>query len=196
METIRSFIAIELSQEIRTALNDVTTNLTAHTRFVRWVPAENIHLTLIFLGEIPRTTLALLNKSLQSAVLPLKPFLLTVGKIGAFPSLRRPRVVWVGIQAPVELEILQKEVEMATIKLGLPVEERPYSPHLTIGRVNKHASQFEINILSNDLASARIGKLGTMAVRSIAIFQSELLPSGPIYTRLYEAKLSGINEVK
>lgn len=196
MDTIRSFIAIELSTEIHAALEQISTSLARQTRIVKWIPASNIHLTIKFLGEVPQARLALLNKTLQSTLYSLKPLEFQVGNLSAFPTPRRPRVIWIGVQAPLELDSLQKNVEDAASRLGFPSEDRPFSPHLTLGRVNQHASPSEVLLLGEVLLRTSIGKLGSVVVKGITIFRSDLRPSGPIYTRLYEAKLAAFNGVK
>jgi 2'-5' RNA ligase len=101
----------------------------------------------------------------------------------------RPRVIWVGVRAPVELELLEKGVDHATRRLGFAGEERPFSPHLTLGRVNQRVSPEEILQLGDQLSKLQIGVLGTARVHSVTLFRSDLRPSGAVYSRLYESRL-------
>jgi 2'-5' RNA ligase len=189
METIRAFIAIELPETIQQALQKVITRLSVQTRAVHWVPVPNIHLTLKFLGDSSSSTLALLQKALQAETLQHAPCEFSVEGIGAFPGVRRPRVIWVGVRAPVELELLEKGVDHATRRLGFAGEERPFSPHLTLGRVNQRVSPEEILQLGDQLSKLQIGVLGTARVHSVTLFRSDLRPSGAVYSRLYESRL-------
>jgi 2'-5' RNA ligase len=189
METIRAFIAIELPETIQQALQNIITRLSAQTRAVHWVPAANIHLTLKFLGDSSSSTLALLQKALQAEALQHPVCEFVVEGLGAFPGTRRPRVIWVGVRAPQELELLVKGVDLASRRLGFLSEERPFSPHLTLGRVTPKASPDDILQLGTQLSRLQIGELGTAKVHSVTLFRSELRPAGAVYSRLYEARL-------
>lgn len=187
---IRSFIAIELPDAIRTQLRQVIATMQAAGRLpVRWLPVENIHLTLKFLGEVEAGKLKRLADELNLLVGHQAPFSLTIGGLGAFPSARRPRVVWVGIQAPPALAGLAQQMEQFGRKFGIEPEDRPFSPHLTIGRVQQHAALEDLQTLTEKLTGSRVGELGILMVDSVCLFRSDLRPSGAIYTLLWRAKL-------
>jgi len=186
---MRAFIAIDLSPVIRSGLRAVSQQLRRETRAVRWVAPESIHLTLKFLGEIDSAGLPALTKSLLAEAGRQVPFEFHAGGLGAFPSLRRPRAVWVGLQAPPDLAALQASLEAATSPLGYLTEERAFSPHLTIGRVSQHASPEEISRLSELLLRTKVGDLGAARVEAVTLFKSDLRPSGAVYTVLVQAKL-------
>ncbi len=190
METIRAFIAIELAKEIQSGLERVLSLLRPSTRALRWVPAGNIHLTLKFLGDTPVEKIEELKKALEGEVRHHPPFEIQVGTLGAFPNPHRPRVVWVGVQAPADLARLAAGVENATRPLGFPTEERPFSPHLTLGRVSQHAAPDEIRALAELLAKTRVDTLGSCGVNQVHLFRSDLRPSGAVYTSLFQANLS------
>jgi 2'-5' RNA ligase len=118
-------------------------------------------------------------------------FAITVGRLGAFPSVHKPRVVWIGVSAPPELSSLQRRISQATVRLGYPAEDRPFSPHLTLGRVAKTASQEQVLKIGELLGAEVIDELGTMHVGSVNLYRSELLPGGAVYTRLISVHLSG-----
>lgn len=193
MSVIRAFIAIHLSPEIRRNLEQVLKDL--YSRWpeapVRWVPAGNIHLTIKFLGEVSTANLALLTKMLEAEAARHATFEISVGGLGAFPSVRRPRVVWVGVKAPPELSALQRGVEAEMSRLGYAPEEREFSPHLTLGRVARNATSDEQPRLSALLGSVKVGFLGAVRVDAVQLFRSDLQPSGAVYTSLFQAPLSG-----
>lgn len=193
MNMIRAFIAIRLSDEIEHGLAGLLDDLKKRlpTAPVRWVPAHNIHLTIKFLGDVSPSNLDLLTKMLQTETVRHPPFEIRVGGLGAFPSARRPRVVWVGVTAPGELATLQRGVEAETSRLGYTPEERGFSPHLTLGRVNRNAGPGELRDLANLLETYKLGSLGSMQVNSVNLYRSELNPGGSVYTRLFSANLSG-----
>lgn len=192
METIRAFIAIELPPDIQTGLNRVLKQLAPATKAVRWVPAANIHLTLKFLGDTPVDKVEQLKNAIKIEALQHEPFEIQAGTLGAFPSPRRPRVVWIGVQAPNELSELAEGIETATIPLGFPSEGRPFSPHLTLGRVSQHAAQDEINKLADLLLKTQVGSLGTAKVTGVHFFRSDLRPGGAVYTSLFQADFKNL----
>ena len=112
--------------------------------------------------------------------------------LGAYPNLRRPRILWAGVTAPAELGLLQRGIDAAAGRLGYAPEDREYSPHLTIGRVRPNASHSGLEALGGELASARVGTLGNLRVDAIHVFRSDLHPTGSIYTRLFSAQLGGM----
>jgi 2'-5' RNA ligase len=193
METIRSFIAIELSPPIQAELGRVIRLISPATKVVRWVPSQNIHLTFKFLGDIELSGISGLQDALKKECLRHSAFEIRVGTLGAFPNPRRPRVIWVGVQAPPELGSLQKEIDSALLPLGYPTEDRPFSPHLTLGRVSQHATPEDVNKLSSLISRTVVGELGTCMVEAVHLFRSDLRPTGSIYTPLFKAHLQAIH---
>ena len=118
------------------------------------------------------------------------PFALAVGGWGVFPGRRRPRVVWIGVHAPAELEALQHSIEAAAARLGYPGEKRAFSPHLTIGRVKQHTQGEALQSIRSELEATQVGLLGTARITSLNLFKSELKPTGAVYTRLFSAPLA------
>lgn len=191
MPVIRSFIAIELSPEIQAGLSEIAGQLKSHLKGLplRWVPVKNIHLTLKFLGDVSVDHLNDLERVLDSGVRNSRIFDITIGQLGVFPSLQRPRVIWVGVQAPEALYDLQAGVERETRHLGYTDEKRRYHPHLTIARVSKNASSSEIHRIGNILTNQKVGSIGTTYIQAVHLYKSDLLPGGAVYTRLYTAQL-------
>ena len=159
MSVIRAFIAISLSDEIYQKLDQVLAALKKQLpgKSIRWVPARNIHLTMKFLGDVSISSQEQLTKALQAEVIRHPPFDLSVGELGVFPTLRRPHVVWVGIEAPPELAALQRGVEAEMARLGYAPEQRPFSPHLTLGRVGRNADSEETRRISEVLGKHKVG---------------------------------------
>lgn len=190
MELLRAFIAIEIPSEIKKAIASQTASLQKNAgRSVRWVTPENTHLTLKFIGELSSANVGLLTQALQAECSQQDCFKITVRGVGSFPNLHRPRVIWVGLQAPPDLNRLQHRLEAAAARLGYEAEERPFSAHLTIGRVREQASQDELKRLEAALTGLEIGELGTFTARSVTLFKSELRPAGPLYTSLFCAQM-------
>lgn len=193
MAVFRAFIPIELPEEIRASLVQVADRLKARLEDVpiRWVPAENIHLTLKFLGDVSNSNYDLLTKILVAEAHNHQPFEMSVGGLGAYPNLRRPRVIWVGVEAPNEMLVLQRSIDTETARLGYATEKRGFAPHLTLGRVSRNATAHQIRALSTVLQDSQVGFLGVARVHAIHLYKSELKPGGAVYTRLFTARLGG-----
>jgi len=193
-ETVRAFIAIELDHTILQMLDKLQAELKrqASSKAVRWVDSSGIHLTLKFLGDAPIVQLDGLIAGLQRACHGFEPFTIACVGLGCFPSPSRPRVIWVGVDEPRGiLAELQRAVEREIAPLGYLVEDRAFSPHLTLGRVRREASRDDLRRLGELLAAQRVGKLAQMEVRAVSLIRSDLRPTGAVYTRLYEAGLKG-----
>ncbi len=192
MPVIRAFIAIEVPAEIHRRMEEATEPLREKLSScpVRWVAIHNIHLTLKFLGDTSVSNLPVLENMLQAVAAMHQPFEVSVGQLGAFPSKTRPRVIWIGVQAPQELINLQRRIETETDHLGYPREERAFSPHLTLGRVSRNASPADVRRIGEAVVVSEIGWLGTMRVETVTLYRSDLHPSGAVYTPLFTAKLS------
>ena len=191
METIRAFIAIELPASIQKKLGEVIDGLKSqNTDVIRWVSPHNIHITLKFLGDVSTNNLQVLTQILGSEVSRYHAFEITVGGLGAFPNLRQPRVVWVGVQAPPILESMQRGIEGETRRMGYVAEERPFSPHLTVGRMSHNATQDDIRQIAVILSNTRVKELGAVLVETVRLYKSDLQPGGAVYTVMDSAQLS------
>lgn len=192
MAVIRAFIAIDLPPEVLQCLDDVSQQLREKLigAPVRWVPVENIHLTLKFLGDVSESNIDMLTDLLQSIVSNVKQFELSVGGLGAYPKPHRPRVIWVGVEAPPDLMIAQRSVESEMSRLGYARERRPFNPHLTLGRVSRHSTNQDVRNIADVIKSNNVGYLGSARVTAFHIYRSDLKPSGAVYTKLFSAILS------
>ena len=193
MSVIRAFIAIDLPTNLQECLGQVSHELKErlHDLPVRWVPPENVHLTLKFLGDVSMKNLEMLTNIISQVVSEYLVFDVSAGGIGAYPKIHRPRVIWVGLEGPPELLAMQRGIEIETTHLGYSREERPFSPHLTLGRVSRNANSREIRRISDVLAEFKVGFLGVLQVNEVHLFKSELKPGGAVYTRVFTATLTG-----
>jgi 2'-5' RNA ligase len=191
MSVIRAFIAIDLTPEILNRLDKVAGQLKDRLANVpiRWVLAGNIHLTLKFLGDVSLANLELLKKILQAEAARHHGFEISVGGLGAFPSTRRPRVIWAGVEAPQELSAVHSGIETEMARLGYAREEREFSAHLTLGRVSRNTTSAEVRLIGSVLESAKIGFLGAASVNEVHLYKSDLQPDGVVYTRVFTAPL-------
>jgi RNA 2',3'-cyclic 3'-phosphodiesterase len=190
MNAIRSFIAIELPAAIHQQLDGIIQQLKGpRTSAVRWVPAQNIHLTIKFMGDVSPSNMAMLMNMLKAEVSQQPAFTLSVGGLGAFPTPKRLRVLCIGIDSPPQLVGLVRLVEAETVKLGYLSEDRFFSPHLTLGRVSQNATPDQVRQVADALAGLHVGELGKAEVREVVLFKSELRPSGAEYAPLLRVAL-------
>lgn len=193
MSVIRAFIAIDIPGEIQECLTIVSNQLKEKIGEVpvRWVDPENIHLTLKFLGDVSMNNIEVLKESIRAEAYGCKPLVFSVGGVGAFPKVRNPRVIWVGVEAPTEMIDLQRGIDVQMSRIGYASDRRPFSPHLTLGRVSRNAKAAEIRQISEVLSSSKIGFLGVGRVNAVHLYRSDLKPEGAVYTKLYSAQFEG-----
>ena len=186
---MRLFIAIELPQEIREELARIQSHLKYSAADVKWVEKENIHLTLKFLGEVQEEKIEKIRSVLDGIAGGARPFKLSLKDIGAFPKIEYPRVIWVGLdKGTAESEGLAAKLDEELSKIGFEKEARPFSVHLTIGRVrsSKNKDALKKTIASYSLQPA---PPAPQEVNSIILFKSTLTQKGPIYSKLHESRL-------
>jgi RNA 2',3'-cyclic 3'-phosphodiesterase len=191
MSVIRAFIAIDLTPEITHQLGMISCQLKQDLVDVpvRWVPAENIHLTLKFLGDVSIAHMEILKEVLQTDASTHRGFSFSVGKLGAFPNFRHPRVIWIGVEAPHDLAALQRSIESSMARMGYAPEDRPFSPHLTLGRVSRNATARDTHKIGEILEASTVGFLGVNPVSAVCLYRSDLKPSGAEYSKIFTASL-------
>ena len=190
MSLLRTFIAVDIPPVIQKAIQQNVENLRKPIgNSVRWVPVQNIHITLKFLGDVSPANVDILTQMLHAEAHSCLLFNISVGGLGSFPSSKRPRVLWVGVQAPAELEALQHGIESATTRLGYESDPHPFSPHLTIGRVKDHIAASDQQKIRKTLEETKIDSLGIARVDYVHLYKSELKPSGSVYTKIFSAPL-------
>ncbi len=184
---MRLFVAVNLPPEERRRAWEAAQPLRAAHLPVRWTAEDSLHLTLRFLGEVEPERVGPIGEVLAGAVRGARPFAVSLGGVGAFPSLAKPRVVWVGIERHPALELLANDVELALMGLSFEPELRPFSPHLTLGRAERSARPAAFKDFPH--LAADIGYEGTTTVESVDLMQSTLGPHGATYTVLSRAPL-------
>jgi 2'-5' RNA ligase len=186
---IRSFLAIELPKPILRKIEEIQGDLRSAHADVRWMSPEKIHLTLKFFGNIEESRIDSIFKLIEEPVRSTPPFSLKVRGVGAFPSMKSPRVIWLGlVNGSESLTSLQKQIETQLEKIGFQPEDRPFHPHLTLGRMKSSRGKDE---LGGRMEKHREEEFGDFQVERLILFKSDLKPSGPIYTALREMKLGG-----
>jgi len=186
---VRAFVAVEINEQVRGALAGVQEDLRRTGARVGWVKPEQIHLTLVFLGNVFGMQVRELASAMDAIGSGFGAFEYGVEGIGFFGSPRSPRVIWAGVTGGGErLIVLQSLIAEAARRAGVQLEARAFSPHLTIGRVRSRRGADE---LTSAASSAKNTPLGTVSVRRVLLMQSHLEHQGVRYTVLHESALKG-----
>ncbi|MEO0098414.1 MAG: RNA 2',3'-cyclic phosphodiesterase [candidate division WOR-3 bacterium] len=179
---IRSFIAISIPEEVKKEISKIVKEYEAKKYPFRWVAPENLHITLIFLGEVSEKFLLEAKSEIKKVAERTKSFPIRLGGFGAFPSLRNPRVIWIGVPlGGKEVEELQKDLVESLTRIGFKPEEKKFHPHLTIARAK--GSLKEIDLWERRYESEEF------LVDRVILFKSTLTPEGPIYNKIEEYPL-------
>ncbi len=185
MNCWRVFVAVEIPAVVRQELAGLLVDLRRQSgTVVRWVKPEIMHLTLVFLGELPEMTVSRAGELAAATVAAVVPFACRLEGLGAFPSPERARVVWTGLdEGRSELSALQRLLSKSLQKIGYVPERRPFSPHLTLGRLRSPADV-------RSLVGQRFTS-SSFTVERVTLFRSVLRPEGPEYTALGNFPLTG-----
>ena len=187
MEKIRTFIAVRLDSEIRSELASIQDELKKCEVDVKWVKPGGIHITLKFLGYVLESQLKDIFKATDESVKEIRPFTLSFSGLGAFPKLQNPRVIWVGVkEGKEELVRISRNLEEILSQCGFKGEDRPFHPHLTLGRVKSPKNR---DSLIKAIESEKSCTAGSMEVEEIVVMQSLLKPEGAEYSALHVSRL-------
>jgi 2'-5' RNA ligase len=201
---IRAFLAVELSEDFRNQIariqQDLKTSLARELPgavHISWVRPASIHLTIKFLGDIDEQIIEPLREAHAGVFKDQHAISIPLERLGAFPSLQAPRVLWVGASERWEqgddarrLAVLHETVETCCDSLGFASDSRPLKPHLTVARVKAGERQCGQALVRSGVLD-RLLSLDFLAVESVALMKSELKPTGSVYTKLWDVRLSG-----
>ncbi|HEV3142435.1 MAG TPA: RNA 2',3'-cyclic phosphodiesterase [Gemmataceae bacterium] len=186
--TMRTFIGVPLTPTIRAKLVALQEDLAESSVAVKWVEPENLHVTMLFLGEVDSREVLTVCKTVEEVVAMMDPFSMRVAGVGCFPNLRRPRTIWAGIeQGSQELTELHDALEAPLMEQGCyRREDRAFTPHITLGRVRGESNT---RALVEALSQQADWFAGQMTVTEIHVMSSELTKDGPAYTVMSRARL-------
>ena len=193
-DVIMTFIAVDLPPSVLDTLGQISHQLQEKMPDtpVRWVDNQKMHLTLKFLGDISTENISMVEKTLLSEGAKRSPMELGIGGIGAFPKMRHPRVIWIGVEAPTDLFDLRRGIEDGVARLGYNYDKYEFTPHLTLGRISRKASARDVRTVGNVLHDIQVGYIGAARIEAVHLYRSDLSPGGAKYTCLYSAPLSGL----
>jgi RNA 2',3'-cyclic 3'-phosphodiesterase len=187
--SIRSFIAIDLSDPARRQIEAFLRELRKSDAQVGWVRAEGIHLTLKFLGNVAPGLIEEIKPALARTASQTGPIRIEPTGCGAFPTIKSPRVIWVGLRGQIGLLAeLERRVEAAVVPLGFKPEDRPFKPHLTLGRVK---GRMRLQALQQILLAHQDFAAEPFDAAEVVLYKSDLRQDGARYTPLFRALFSG-----
>ncbi|RLB33479.1 MAG: RNA 2',3'-cyclic phosphodiesterase [Deltaproteobacteria bacterium] len=187
---IRSFLALELPPEVQEALSGVWGKMRQTPLDVRWVKPSNIHLTVVFLGDVSPEGLARVKEVSEAVCARFGPFQVSVSGVGVFPGKRSPRVLWLGLEGDLKgMSRFREDLQDRLEPLGIRKEHRPFRPHLTLARFRKRASGADPH-LREVLARYETYRGPSCALKELSLYRSDLGPAGARYTRLAGWRLS------
>lgn len=184
---IRTFVAVEIDPDTAQRISQAIVQLRPHISGIRWVAQSNFHLTLKFLGDISDSRVEPISNALEAALHPFPRFSINAKGLGVFPDLKRPRILWAGLESE-RLAELASAVETALERLGFEPENRAFKPHLTIGRWRQFNGSPAR--LGEQLANWKTHAFGNSMIEEVVLFQSILKPEGASYHRLKVVRLS------
>ncbi len=190
MATIRAFIAVEIDDQTRQKISELISTLKKSNADIKWITDSQMHLTLKFLGNIDKDKVQGISDSISNISDNFNSFKIAFSKIGAFPSLNHPAVIWLGIDKGAEsLKTLNEKIETALEKLGFKRESREFKPHLTLGRVRSDKNMPGLTKLLKETAFY----LGNdIQINKLTFFQSDLNPKGAVYSIILQKYLQNI----
>lgn len=198
---IRTFLAVELSEDLRKQIATVQQDLLSQlggvsSKAVRiaWVQPASIHLTLRFLGDTDEQLLDPMREAMATIKRSHPTIQIPIDRLQAFPNLRQPRVLWVGpseqwlkSNAAKQLTSLHREVESCCRSLGFVTEDKPFTPHLTVARIKAGDREVGQRITQSGVCDRELS-VGVITVGPLVLMKSKLRPTGPVYTKLWEAE--------
>ena len=184
---MRLFVAVNYPARLREKIARLCRPLEEAGIPGQWTEPDQVHLTLKFIGEVPNSEVEAISSALGEVAGKFRPFEMRFGSIGAFPSPRRPRVVWLGVEPTPELRFIKDDLERRLAELNIPREERPYQPHVTLGRTPREAEAGEFRRLEEITRSLKI--TDKYRVTHLDLMRSKLGPAGAVHTRLLAARL-------
>jgi 2'-5' RNA ligase len=184
---VRLFVALEIPSTVRENLGALLQKLREISAQPRWVRPENLHVTMKFLGAVSPEKIDAIRQGLSSLHSD-SPVKLEFRGLGFFPNEKRPRVFWAGMNASPNLKILAADIESAVEKFGIPLGERPFSPHLTLARLQPPWLPEKLRAA---IQQDQTREFGTLETRQFQLIESKLKPSGAEYTTLESFTFAG-----
>jgi len=188
---IRSFLAFELPPDIKSMVKRVSEDVRRSDLNLKWVKVDNIHLTVVFMGDIRTEDVQVIGEKIEDVCLGCEPFEISLKGMGVFPDTRRPRVLWLGLEMETErISSFRNSLQERLLAFGIKEEKRAFTPHLTLGRFDKPGRGD--SLLGDIISQYKDLKGPVCQLEELVMFKSELKPGGAEYTKLKTCPLKGM----
>jgi len=191
---LRTFIAVDFPPETLTKIAKIIGYFKTQTPMdaLKWVSAENLHLTIKFIGDIPKDKLVQIRMIIKEALVDKLPFKIGIGGLGMYPNKNNPRVIWLGVTYDQTLRDIHHVLNHSLKNAGIEPDKRDYSPHITIARIRQRTQEETRQEIGATLSKFKVDSLGEIKINEIILYQSELTRKGPIYTPLLSQPLNQV----
>jgi 2'-5' RNA ligase len=191
---MRTFIAVDFPPEIISKVAKIIEYFKTQTpeKAMKWVPVENLHLTVKFLGDVPEARLEQVENIISGSLKGIPPFKVEVGGLGIHPNKHKPRVIWLNIACEQTLMDIHQNLNHALADAGIEPDNRVYSPHLTIARIRDQTVKETRQGIGRTLAEFKVDKLGEVTINEVILYKSELTRAAPVYSPILRQPLNQV----
>lgn len=191
---MRTFIAVDFQTEILDKIEQIGNYFKTQTPVgaLKWVAKENLHLTLKFIGEVSPAKINEIKTLTGGVLISSTSFGIEIKGLGLYPTVNKPRVIWLGIENNLALVNIHKRLDQALSQAHIKPDNRPFSPHLTIARVRRNTPPDQVRAIGKTISQFKVGSLGISKIETIRIYQSKLNPQGPTYSPLMTIRLNQV----
>lgn len=190
--TIRSFLAVEIPLSNKEKILKLINSFNEKSgSLIKWVSKDNLHITLKFIGELNTDHISTIQNSLTERLSSVPAFDIHINGLGVFPNSRKPRIFWLGFDQNKNLERIVLSIENCAVNLGYEADDKPFSPHLTIGRARRDISSGDLIAFTKNFQDHKLEVIPDFKVSYVTLFKSELTREGPLYSQLFRVSLAG-----
>lgn len=190
--TIRSFLAVEIPLSNKEKILKLINSFNEKSgSLIKWVSKDNLHITLKFIGELNTDHISTIQNSLTERLSSVPAFDIHINGLGVFPNSRKPRIFWLGFDQNKNLERIVSSIENCAVNLGYEADDKPFSPHLTIGRARRDISSGDLIAFTKNFQDHKLEVIPDFKVNYVTLFKSELNREGPLYSQLFRVSLAG-----
>lgn len=190
--TIRSFLAVEIPLSNKEKILKLINSFNEKSgSLIKWVSKDNLHITLKFIGELNTDHISTIQNSLTERLSSVPAFDMHINGLGVFPNSRKPRIFWLGFDQNKNLDRMVSIIENCAVNLGYEANDKPFSPHLTIGRARRDISSSDLISFTKNFQNHKLEVIPDFKVSHVTLFKSELTREGPLYSQLFRVSLAG-----
>ena len=190
-KTIRSFLAVEIPESNKEKILELINPFKEKSdSFIKWVNRDNLHITLKFIGELNTDHISTSQNDLSERLSSIPSFNIQINRLGVFPNSQKPRIFWLGFDQNKNLEQIVSSIENYLVSLGYEADHKPFSPHLTIGRVRRDVPSGNFAEFTKNFKDLKLEVIPDFKVSHVTLFKSDLTRDGPIYSRLFQLSLA------